>query len=112
VFWVATANDPDRIAAPLRSRFKEFRIEQPGAADAIEMAQAMVSRLVPVLAPEDFQIPPRSLVVLLAHLSAREIYQVLREAIARAVVKERLNLVLADLPAEIRGDEVGKGWLH
>jgi len=112
VIWLATANEPERIAAPLRSRFKQFWIEQPQAADAIQMAQAMVKRLVPELAPDQFKVPGRSFVVQLAHLSAREIHQVLREAIGKAVVNERLHLEQDDLPAELRVSGAGKVWLH
>lgn len=112
VFWMATANEPELIAAPLRSRFKEFWIEQPSAAEAIQMAQAMVSRVVPELAPADFQIPGRPFAVQLAHLSAREIYQALREAVAKAVVNGRSHLLQSDLPAALRSHEARKAWLH
>jgi len=112
VFWIATANEPELIAAPLRSRFKEFWIEQPTAEDAIRMAQAMVARVVPQLAPANFQIPGRPFAVQLAHLSAREIYQALREAIATAVVNGRSHLLQSDLPAALQGQEARKTWLH
>ena len=112
VFWIATANEPQHIAAPLRSRFKTFWIEQPSAAQAIQMAQSMVSRDVPELAPAGFQIPERAIAVRLAHLSAREIYQALREAIAMAVVNERSHLLHSDLPLALQGDAARKTWLH
>jgi ATP-dependent Lon protease len=104
VIWIATANEPQRIAAPLRSRFKEFCIQQPSAADAIQMAKVMVTRLVPELAPANFQIPGRTFIVQMAHLSAREIYQTLQAAIAKAVVNERMHLLPSDLPAELEGE--------
>lgn len=112
VFWMATANEPELIAAPLRSRFKEFWIEQPSAAEAIQMAQAMVSRVVPELAPQNFEVPGRPFAVQLAHLSAREIYQTLREAVAKAVVNGRSHLLQSDLPAALRSHEARKTWLH
>jgi hypothetical protein len=75
----------------------------------------------------DFEPPNKQWVVSLAHLTAREITQAMEQALASAVDQGRNRLTLADLPADVRADDVdespetadGKGltgsdktWLH
>jgi len=75
----------------------------------------------------DFEPPDKQWVVSLAHLTAREITQAMEQALATAVDQGRNRLTAADLPADVRADDVdearetgnGKGqtdpdktWLH
>ncbi|MCU4119939.1 hypothetical protein [Variovorax sp. N23] len=67
VLYVATANDDDRISAPVRSRFLEFFIEEPDIDGRLVLAhsifQATLERMVPqedlraqLTRPTDLQI--------------------------------------------------------
>ena len=65
-------------------------------------------------------MPKRAVILKLAHLTAREIYQVVEQAIGKAVLNQRTTIELRDLPAELiqlnaDGDSKcpgGMGYLH
>lgn len=102
VIWIATANELDRIPQTLRSRFQEFWIEQPTGAEALQMAEAVALDLHELMELPDFEPPARQVVSFIAHLSAREQTQALKRAYAAAKVNGRKQVVLADLPEQVR----------
>lgn len=101
VTWVATANHVWLLPASLRSRFREFRIDHPSAAQAITLAYSVTSSVLEKTAPAGFSMPKRAIILKFAHLTAREIYQVVEEAIANAVFNHRTTIELRDLPLEL-----------
>lgn len=104
VVWIATANELDRIPSSLRSRFQEFWIEQPNGAQALQMAEVIAQEVHQEMDLPGFQPPTQQLVRYIAHLSAREQIQALRQAYAAARVDRRHQIALADLPEQVRRD--------
>jgi len=102
VIWIATANELDRIPQTLRSRFLEFWIKQPTGAQALQMAEAVALDVHELMELPDFEPPARQVVSFIAHLSAREQTQALKRAYAAAKVNGRKQVVLADLPEQVR----------
>ena len=105
--YIATSNDRDKVPESLRTRFREFVILPPRGEDALRVAHAVASSAVQKLGIVDFAAPDRALSHKLAHLSAREIYQVVQDGASRAVQSGRLQLRMSDLPADVIGDEDG-----
>ncbi len=120
VTWIATANHVLLLPSSLRSRFREFRIDHPNAEQAVTLALSVASSVVEKAAPPGFSQPKREVVLKLAHLTPREVYQVVEQAIGKAVLNHRATIELGDLPMElIRLDEgsesqylEGMGYLH
>jgi ATP-dependent Lon protease len=127
ITWIATSNRKRLLPESLRSRFREFEIVKPSAQEAIQLATAVVAKSFADMQLADFERPDKQWVVSLAHLTAREIIQAMEQALASAVDQGRNRLTLADLPADVRADDVdeanetgnGKGqtgsdktWLH
>ncbi|RFP76173.1 AAA family ATPase [Hydrogenophaga borbori] len=110
IAWIATANYPWWVPATLRSRFREFFIMPPDAEQAIQLARSVVKN---ALTAAGFGIgePDRRIVVALAHLSAREIFQVTVMAAGRAAAKGYTAVRLEHLPAAVlaESDETGRG---
>lgn len=102
VIWIATANDPSVIPSSLRSRFEEFWIEQPTAAQALQMAYSVAGEVHHDLCLEDFEPPTRQVLSLIAYLSAREQARVLRRAYASAVAAGKSRVDVCDLPEDVR----------
>jgi len=100
IAWIATANYPWWVPATLRSRFKEFFIMPPDAEQAIQLSRSVVKN---ALKAAGFQVgePDRRIVVALAHLSAREIFQATVMAAGRAAVQGSAVLSLEHLPAAL-----------
>lgn len=115
IAWVATANYPWWVPATLRSRFKEFLIKPPDAEQAIQLARSVVKH---ALKAAGFGAgePDRDIVVALAHLSAREIYQVTLTAAAAAARRGLRQIEMRDLPIDLCADENrmqgGARWMH
>lgn len=107
VFYIATANDLTAIPLSLQSRFRIFEIKFPGAAQAIEIAWRVANATIEKVAPPGFQRVSRKHAVALAHLTPREITQVVTSAVACAVVNNRRELRLSDLPPDLfdQGDD-------
>ena len=103
--YIATSNDSSKVPETLRTRFREFVILPPRGEDALRVAHAVASIAVKTLGISEFAAPERALSHKLAHFSAREIYQVVQDGAARAVQSGRLRLSVADLPADVVGDE-------
>lgn len=116
VTWVATSNDSRGLSTAIRSRFTEFHIHRPGAADAIASAMEVVARAFASYQIEGVDPPDRTLAVALAHLTPREITQVLKQTVANAIAKGNSTITPDDLPAGVRDEEAArpapKNWLH
>lgn len=120
VTWIATANQVLFLPTSLRSRFREFRIDHPNAEQAITLAFSVTRSVIEKTAPAGFSQPKRAIVLKLAHLTAREIYQVVEEAIGKAILNHRTAIELRDLPLELIQLDAGldpkcpegMGYLH
>ena len=110
--YIATSNDPSRMSDSLRTRFREFVILPPRGEQALRAAQVIATAATRKLSVPNFSPPEPALSRKLAHLSAREIYQVVQDGVARAVQGGRLRLTVADLPAEVVGDDDTGPMLH
>jgi ATP-dependent Lon protease len=127
ITWIATSNRKRLLPDSLRSRFREFDIIRPNAQEAIQLATAVVAKSFADMQLAEFEPPDKQWVVSLAHLTAREITQAMAQALAGAVDQGRNRLTLADLPADVRDNDVDetseagngkvqtgsdKSWLH
>jgi DNA polymerase III delta prime subunit len=115
IAWIATANYPWWVPATLRSRFKEFLIMPPDAEQAIQLSRSVVRN---ALKAAGFGAgePDRRIVVALAHLSAREIYQVILATAATAARRNAPEIQMHDLPCEALAENAnmqgGIAWMH
>lgn len=105
ITWVATANDPARIPRTLLSRMKCFWIGMPNAEQAMLIVQAVAAHAVKDAGVPGFITPSRTLLSEIAHYSARQIYQIVSEVIARCVKEGRKQVVLSDLERWVVRDE-------
>jgi ATP-dependent Lon protease len=112
VTWIATANQVVFLPTSLRSRFREFRIDHPNAEQAITLAYSVTNSVIEKTAPEGFSLPKRAVILKLAHLTAREIYQVVEQAIGKAVLNQRAKIELRDLPVELIQLDADSGSTH
>jgi DNA replication protein DnaC len=108
ITWIATANYPWWVPATLRSRFREFIIMPPDAEQAIQLARSVVKNALKV-AGFGAGEPDRRIVVALAHLSAREIFQATIMAAARSAAQGNAVLRLEHLPPELVAEPVEGG---
>ena len=129
VIWIATSNDSRLLTGPIRSRFREFHILRPDAAGALASSRAVVKTAFAALNLARIAPPTKDFAVALAHLTAREITQVVKAAAANAIQKGKNAVDVDDLPEGIceeldraragtRSDSNGpnpekaKVWLH
>ena len=77
----------------------------PRGEQALRAAHVVATAAARKLSVPDFAPPEPALSRKLAHLTAREIYQVVQDSAARAVQSGRLHLRISDLPAEVIGDD-------
>jgi ATP-dependent Lon protease len=122
VSWIATANDANRIPPTLRSRFREFIILPPQGAQAIAVSLSVIHKVLVETAPAGFEDVARSIAVKLAHLTAREVYQLTERAVAHALSDGRNALQISDYHADAESyqlDDVSSlkknasnEWLH
>ena len=129
VIWIATSNDSRLLTGPIRSRFREFHILRPDAAGALASSKAVLKNAFAALQLVRFSPPSKELAVALAHLTPRQITQVVKVAAANAIQKGKNALDLDDLPEGIceeldrsrgrtKSDSNGscpekvKAWLH
>jgi len=101
VTWIATANNPSRIPAPIRSRFVEFDIQLPMGEHALKVARGVADSIHDEMGLPEFEPISPQIVKLIAHLVPREQGQVLRRAFASAIANQRTCLQRQDLPAEV-----------
>lgn len=115
VSWIATANYPWRVPATLRSRLKEFFIYMPDAEQAIQLARSVVKSALASVGMK-LEHVDRQIIIVLAHLSAREIYQATIAATAAAVRRGAVRVLIADLPNDVlagfEADTTTTAWLH
>lgn len=107
ITWIATSNYPWQIAPTLRSRMRAFYIQMPDAEQAIQLAHVVVAAATKDAGVRLSRAPDKAFVLALAHLNAREIYQLTGSAIAQAVRQGRGVVSIKDLPAEVLGDDAG-----
>jgi ATP-dependent Lon protease len=105
VTWIATANDASRLDQPLRSRFREFHIQLPDAAQCLVLAAEVMRATIRAAGLRRFEQHTGRLERHLAHLPAREIQQATREALARALKAGRKHLERRDLPEHVLDGE-------
>lgn len=103
--YIATSNDRSAVPESLLTRFREFVILPPRGDDALRSAYAVAVSAANKLGVAGFSPPDRRFAHMLAHLSAREIYQAVQDAAARAVQNGRTHLTISDLPAASVGDD-------
>lgn len=109
VTWIATANTAMYLDPPLRSRFREFHIMPPTAAECLVLAEEVMRASIQSVGIKGFK-PDVSLRRHLAHLPARQIYQLTLEAVANAVAADRKELRQVDFPGWLFEDGVsGQG---
>lgn len=101
VTWISTVNHVFFLPASLRSRFREFRIDHPNAEQSITLAYSVMSSVIQKIAPAGFSKPTRAVILKVAHLTAREVYQVAEQAVGNAVLNHRTMIEMRDLPAEL-----------
>ncbi len=115
IAWIATANYPWWVPATLRSRFREFLIMPPNAEQAIQLARSVVKHALKAAGFGTGE-PDRRIVVALAHLSAREIYQVILATAATAARRNAPEIQMHDLPCETLAENAktqgGITWMH
>ena len=106
VTWIATANTARYLDPPLRSRFREFHIMPPTAAECLVLAEEVMRASIQSVGIKGFK-PDVSLRRHLAHLPARQIFQLTLDAIANAVAADRKELCQVDFPGWLFEDEAG-----
>ena len=103
VTWIATCNYPWRAPFTLRTRLKEFFIGMPYAEQARLVARSVVNRALSDAGVPGIKRPGRDVIVALAPLSAREIYQTVTAAVATAVKRRQRFIGFEHLPPGSRG---------
>ncbi len=103
--WIATANDPTKIPASLRSRFVEFFILPPMGTNAINVARGIADVMLDQMNLTDFEQVSNKIIKIIAHLTAREQIQILKQAFASAIAEDRLFIQISDLPALVFENE-------
>lgn len=101
IIWVATANDCRSIPDPILSRMMVFDVPAPTHEEAMRICQSMYRSAVASHAWGD-EFPGEledDVLDAMAHVSPRELNQVLVGAFGRAKMDSRRHLVVADFPA-------------
>lgn len=107
IVWVATGNEPRKIPAPIRSRFREFMIEAPTGHAAVQAAHAVARAVHARMGSKLFDPPQPRIVTSLAHLSARELIQALETGYARALANGSRRVQRHHLPADMLHESEG-----
>jgi ATP-dependent Lon protease len=116
VTWLATANDATLLEPALRSRFREFHIQTPDAQECLVLAEEVMRAAIASVNITGFSTNV-SIKRHLAHLPARQIWQLTLDAMAKAVTQERRHLLVEDLPAWLLEPQEGEPdarqtWMH
>lgn len=111
ISWIATANYPQLIAPTLRSRLREFLIMPPTAEQAIQVARSVVRNAISATGVAMAE-PDKRVILALTPLSAREIYQVVVAAVAKALAGKQRVLGLEHLPQELLDDDAQDAGEH
>lgn len=86
IFWLATANNPDRIPGPLLSRFKVFEIAEPTKDEVLQIAQHVYKEMGHGLAGAPHALPI-SWQHRITGQSVRSIRLALQEALGAAALR-------------------------
>ena len=108
--WIATCNEIDVIAAPLRSRFEIVHVERPTAAHRAAVVNSIhtdLRRNAEWSAWFDPELDPE-VVEVMREWTPREVRRGLEEAYAVAASHQRRRVSPADLRQRPGGDEDGK----
>ena len=98
VIWIATSNDSRLLTGPRHSRFREFNIVRLNDAGALASSKAVLRTDFAALKLMRFAPPTKELAVAFAHLTPREITQVIKVAVATSIQKGKTAVDLDDLP--------------
>lgn len=101
VLYVATANDADRISAPVRSRFLEFFIEEPDIDGRLVLANSIFRATLKRLVPEEYlraklTSPTDLQIVRLAWMTPRQIRMASERALGALVYAGRNHFLDSD----------------
>lgn len=96
VTWVATANYPQFIPATVLSRMKCFWVSMPSAEEAVKLVHTVAKQAIADSGIKNFQQPERKLLAEIAHYSARQVYQIVSEVVARCAAQGRYKIETAD----------------
>lgn len=107
ITWIATGNDLWRLPTPILSRFRVFHIQSPTAAQALEQARTVAESVHERF--NTFVPPAKRITVLLAHLTPRQQIQVLEQSYANAIINGRREILVRDLPLELRPEDEHQG---
>lgn len=97
LIFAATANEPDRIAPPILSRLRHFRISAPSPAQASRIIERIHAEVAGELAISSEQLPP-AVLDRLTGCAPRAVRQQMQEAFGRALAAGRTNLDASDFP--------------
>lgn len=126
VVWIATGNEAAGVPSTIRSRFREFMIQEPQGEAAIRAAQGLAQAVHARMGQDLFDPLGHRIVVAVAHLPARQQIQSLEMAFARALANSSRTVHLHHLPPSVlngqQGDDAqqtqddadqqAKGYLH
>jgi len=114
VIWIATANDPSLIPAPLLSRMHRIEVKVPTLEQSRTIAVGIFARLREEFhLPNTFAEPSAEVMGCIASLSPRRIRQVLQAALGQALYDRRSRLQVEDirLPPEAAGGSRRVGFV-
>lgn len=109
IWYIATANDPKQISAPIRSRFTEFMIGLPDIDARLILANSIYAATLKRLFPSRqirarFRSPTNLQICRMAWLSPRQIRKTSESVLAAAALAGRWHLEDGDFDAALRHD--------
>jgi ATP-dependent Lon protease len=99
VIWIATANEASKISQPILSRMKVFHIKQPPPEEMPGVIDSIYSTLLKRLSLESYLSPKLDDTVMerLFHQTPREVTIALDEAMMKAFLDQRENVIVSDI---------------
>lgn len=106
LMFIAACNDPDEITGPIRSRFREFKIEI-STAQSLQISKNIISEAIRELGPagKGIQFSEQAISSLAEH-TPRMIRQIVAEAIGRAL-RDRITVITAIPSRDAKKQPVG-----
>jgi ATP-dependent Lon protease len=106
-WFIATANDANRISPAVRSRFVEFEIEAPDVDARLVLANSIYKKTLEQLVPSkrvraQFKYPSNLQICRLAWLTPREIRKATADILGSAVMANRWHIEDSDLDNALR----------
>lgn len=108
VTFIATCNDATLLDQPLRSRFREFHIMPPNAQECLVLAQEVMRSTLDAVGVKGFS-KDVAMHRHLAHLPARQIFQLTQDALGKAVAAGRSAFARNDFPSWLFEDQDEEG---